>query len=71
MQRFGEKLRSLRKQHGMTIKDLARVTGYATHSHISEMETGKKKPLLEFAVKVADLFNVSIDQLVRDELDIE
>ena len=47
VQRFGEKLRTLRKQRGMTIKELAPLTGYSTHSHISEIENGKKKPPLE------------------------
>jgi transcriptional regulator with XRE-family HTH domain len=41
VQRFGEKLRTLRKQRGMTIKELAPLTGYSTHSHISEIENGR------------------------------
>ncbi len=71
MQRFGEKLRTLRKQRGMTIKELARATGYATHSHVSEIETGKRRPPLEFALKVGRLFDVSLDQLLKDELELD
>jgi transcriptional regulator with XRE-family HTH domain len=71
VQRFGEKLRILRKRHGMTLKELAGKTSYSTHSHISEIETGKKKPPLEFAIQVGRLFDVSLDRLLKDELEID
>ena len=71
MQRFGEKLRALRKQHGLTMKELAQQMALTGHGHISNVETGKKSPSLEFVIKVADIFNVSLDQLVRDELDLD
>jgi len=38
--KFGEKLRTLRHQRGMTINELAQLTGYANHSRISQFETG-------------------------------
>ncbi|MFN8494585.1 MAG: helix-turn-helix transcriptional regulator [Caldilineaceae bacterium] len=71
MKRFGEKLRLLRKQKGMTIKEFANAIGHTTHSHISEFETGKRKPSLEFALRVSAFFVVPLDQLVKDELDLE
>ena len=42
-----------------------------SYSFISEIETGKKKPSLELVIKVADLFNVPLEQLARDELELE
>jgi len=45
--------------------------GYTAHGHISEIESGKKKPTAEFALKVARLFNVTTDQLLKDELDLD
>ena len=71
MQRLGEKIRTLRKQQGMTLKQLALALGFTSHSYASEIETGKKKPSTELIIKIADLFNVSVDQLVRDELELD
>ena len=71
MQRLGEKLRTLRKRHHMTLIDLADALGYASHGYLSLVETGKKKPSAEFVLKVAQLFNISADQLLRDELDLD
>ena len=70
MQRFGEKLRILRKQHGMTQIELAQALGYTAYSYISEVETGKLMPSLELALKVSRLFQVPTDQLLKDELEL-
>lgn len=71
MQRFGEKLRALRTQHRMTLKELAITLGHTAHGHISEIESGKKKPTAEFVLNVARLFNVTTDQLLKDELELD
>ena len=70
MQRFGDKLRSLRLQRHMTLKALATALGHSAHGYISEIESGKKKPTVELVLSVARLFDVSTDVLLRDELDI-
>lgn len=70
MQRFGEKLRVLRKQRAMTIVDLAAALGYTANSYISELERGKKKPTTDLVFKVAKLFNVTTDQLLDDALEV-
>lgn len=71
MQKFGEKLRKLRNTHGMTLKELAVQLGLNAHGYISEIESGKKKPTVDFVVNVARLFHVSTDQLLKDELEVE
>lgn len=71
LQRFGEKLRTLRKTHGLTLKQLAKEVGLSAHSHLSELETGKSYPTTEIVIKIARLFNVSTDQLLFDELDVD
>jgi transcriptional regulator with XRE-family HTH domain len=71
MQRFGEKLRTLRKRQGMTVRELAEALGYSGHSHISEVETGKREPKVGFVLKIADFFQVTTDQLLRDDVELE
>ena len=73
MQRFGEKLRRLRTHRGMTVRELAVALGYSatSNSYISEAETGKRRPKIEFVLKVAQFFDVSMDQLTRDDLELD
>jgi transcriptional regulator with XRE-family HTH domain len=71
MQRFGEKLRLLRERQQMSVRTLARTLGYTTHSYVSEIEAGKKLPSRHFITAVAQLFNVSYDQLLDDAQDLE
>jgi len=70
VQRLGEKVRTLRKRRGMTIKALALALGFPSHSYVSEIETGKKLPSTELIIKLADLFQVTVDELVRDEREV-
>jgi len=70
IQRFGEKLRTLRVRHNLTLKELANEFGLTAHGYISELESGKKVPTVEFVLNVARLFNVTIDELLKDELDL-
>ncbi|HEX8000834.1 MAG TPA: helix-turn-helix transcriptional regulator [Pyrinomonadaceae bacterium] len=71
LQRFGEKLRSLRVSRDMTLSELATKLGHKTHSYLSELEAGKKIPTVEFVLNVAHLFNVTTDELLRDDLEID
>ncbi len=64
-------MHTLRKQRGMTLKELATALGLTTHSHLSNIETSRKQPSLELAIKIADLFEVAVDQLVRDHLELD
>lgn len=71
MQRFGEKLHTLRVRHGLTIRELAEALGYSAHAHISLVETGRRKPSRDLIVRAAQFFNVSTDELLRDDLDLD
>lgn len=71
MQRFGEKLRTLRKRRGLSLRKLASALGLATHSHLDRIESGQSKPSADLILKIADYFEVSIDRLMRDELDLD
>ena len=70
IQRFGEKLRALRVRRGMTLKELANELGLTAHGYISELEAGKKMPTAEFVLNVARLFEVTTDELLKDELEL-
>ncbi|NJO08165.1 MAG: helix-turn-helix transcriptional regulator [Chloroflexaceae bacterium] len=69
MKRFGEKLKMLRERAGMTQQDLANQLGFSRY-HVSGLEIGRKHPHVQLTVKIADIFGVTVDQLVRDELDV-
>ena len=71
MQRFGEKLRMLRIQRAMTVRDVAAALGYVSSGRISEIENGKKTPSLAFVLRAAALFNVTPDQLLQDDIDLD
>ncbi|MEM6256624.1 MAG: helix-turn-helix transcriptional regulator [Cyanobacteria bacterium P01_D01_bin.156] len=69
MKRFGAKLHQLRTQQGLTLAELGGLLG-VHNTFVSQLERGRKLPNAEMILKVADTFNVSTDQLMRDELDL-
>jgi transcriptional regulator with XRE-family HTH domain len=71
MKRFGEKLRRLRQQRGLSTRQLATILEMKSHSHIADMESGRNYPSVEVLVKLADFFLVTTDQLLRDELEVD
>jgi len=71
MRRFGEKLRSLRLKRGLTMRELADALNFKSHGFIGDLERGRKYPSLDLAVKIADYFGVTVDQLARDEMEVE
>jgi transcriptional regulator with XRE-family HTH domain len=70
MERIGEKLRMLRLRHGLTTRQLAEHLE-TTNSQISRIENGLRQPSSDFIVKMADFFNISLDKLMRDELELD
>jgi len=70
MNKFGEKLRTLRKRRGFTSGELGKMLD-VHQTHVSQLETGRKIPNAAMILKIADLFGVSTDLLMRDELALE
>lgn len=60
---FGEKLRELRKQNGLTQKELASMVGI-TKSVVSFYELGDRTPSPDIVRKLAQIFHVSSDYLL-------
>ena len=71
MQRFGEKLRTLRTRRDLTMRELAVLLDIGSFSFISKLEHGSQMPSPELIVKIARFFGVSTDQLMLDELDVD
>ena len=62
---LAEKILSLRTARGMSQDDLAEKLEVSRQS-VSKWETAQSTPDLDKIIKLADLFGVSVDQLVRD-----
>ena len=64
---LGEKIQKLRKQRGLSQETLAeKVT--VTRQTISKWELGQSLPDLDFIAQLSDIFNVSSDYLIKDEM---
>ena len=66
MVNFGEKLKELRLQAGLTQKELGEQIK-VTKSVISYYELQERYPSPEILLKLADVFNVSVDYLLGRE----
>lgn len=71
MQRFGEKLRTLRERRGLSIRQLAALLDIHSHSHIVNLEAGRKQPSVDLILKVCELFQVSPNQLMLDDQEVD
>ncbi|TVQ08256.1 helix-turn-helix domain-containing protein [Leptolyngbya ohadii] len=69
MRRFGEKLYQLRIRRGLTLTELGNLLS-VHNTFVSQLEKGRKVPNAEMILRVADTFDVTTDQLMRDELDL-
>jgi len=70
VKRIGEKLHTLRVQHGYTARQLADILDIS-HTHILRMEKGQKGPSASLILKISQLFSISADVLMKDELELE
>ncbi|MBN6051909.1 helix-turn-helix domain-containing protein [Nonomuraea sp. RK-328] len=60
---IGPRLRSLRRDRGLTLETLAETTGISV-STLSRLESGKRRPTLELLIPLARAHRVALDQLV-------
>jgi len=68
--RFGEKLSFLRKQRGMTQMELAEKLDISRQA-VSRWEQGISEPSTENLVSVGKLFDVSVDVLMNEGIQIQ
>ena len=62
---LSERILSLRTRMGLSQEDLAEKLGVSRQS-VSKWETGQSVPDLDKLIKLADLFGISVDELVRE-----
>jgi len=60
---IGPRLRSLRRQRGMTLEELSAASGISV-SGLSRLESGKRRPTLDLLVPLARVHRIALDQLV-------
>lgn len=68
--RFGEKLLTLRERRGWTQRELAKKLNI-NHVTIGHIERGTNLPSLPMLLRITNVFGVSADVLIRDELELE
>lgn len=59
---IGNKLKQLREKNNMTQEDLCNLLNIK-QATLSQYETNKRTPDLKMLIKIADIFNVSLDYL--------
>lgn len=57
---FGDRLRKLRKQKGLTIKELSIQIGISEY-HLGNIERNVKMPTVNIAVEIANYFKIGLD----------
>lgn len=68
--RFGEKLSFLRKQRGMTQMELAEKLDISRQA-VSRWEQGISEPSTENLVSIGKLFDVTVDTLVNEDVQLQ
>lgn len=63
---LGEKIRRFREEQNMTQKDIAEILEVEPGT-ISKYETGMIEPNIESLKRLAETFNITVDELIKDE----
>ena len=64
------RIADLRKKAGVSQAELAQRMGYRSSATIAMWETANREPDLATIRKIADYFNVSIEELVNDDIEL-
>ncbi|MFC5732312.1 helix-turn-helix domain-containing protein [Cytobacillus gottheilii] len=63
---FGEKLKMERKNKGWSQEELAEQL-FVSRQSVSKWENGQNYPSIEIIIRLSDLFEISIDELLRSD----
>ena len=64
MKKTGKRIKCLRTAAGLTVKDVQKACYLGSAYSIYKWQNGKAMPTLDNLIVLADLFKVSIDQIV-------
>ena len=67
MKLTGQKITLLRKQRGITVRNLQSLLGFSTPQSIYKWQRGETLPTIENLVALACILSVSIDEIVASE----
>lgn len=70
--RLAEKLLQIREALGLSQHEMAeRLENYRTHIHVSKYERGKSVPPLEVVLAYSRVANVTMNEIVDDDVDLD
>jgi transcriptional regulator with XRE-family HTH domain len=55
----------------MSQRDLGKEMGFSSSAYVHFLETGQRKPNVELLIKLAEFFEITMDELARDDREIE
>lgn len=67
---FSSNLRYLRRKNGLSQDELANKLGYKSFTTIQKWESGVSEPSVSTLKVIADIFSVSMDQMINDDLSV-
>lgn len=64
---YGNMLKENRLARGKTLLEIEKETGIS-NANLSRWECGKNLPNIDFCVKLADYYGISVDELIGHEI---
>ena len=65
---LGKNIRYLRKKREMGQEDLAKLLSRGSYTTVQKWESDSSQPSIKIVKEIADIFNVTIDELVKIDL---
>lgn len=66
MEKFRERIKELRAERGLSLMDVQKRTGIS-NQNICRWENGQAVPSIESCIKLAEFYDVTLDQLTGRE----
>ena len=67
MKLTGKNIVALRKQRGISVRELQEMLGFATPQSIYKWQRGETLPTIENLIALACIFSVPVDEIVASE----